>query len=88
MPPSNKKIVPSEKEKKIIAQNKQLKADYRAAFSTVAGQRVLDDLSKRCFVRQSTFKGDCNITIFNEGKRAVFLHIQTMSEKGKPKRRE
>lgn len=62
----------------------QLRADYRAAFSTASGIRVLEDLSKRCFVKTSTFKDfDTNSMINREGKRSVFLHIQTMCEKPK-----
>jgi hypothetical protein len=62
----------------------QLRADYRATFSTASGIRVLEDLSRRCFVRTTTFKDfDTNAMLNREGKRSVFLHIQTMMEKKK-----
>ena len=62
----------------------QLRADYRATFSTASGVRVLEDLLRRCFMKTTTFKDfDVNAMLNREGKRSVFLHIQTMMEKKK-----
>jgi len=76
------------KDQRVIKEREQLKGDYKATFSTASGKRVLDDLAKRCFVKTTTFREpDLNATIFNEGKRAVYLHLQTMIEEGSKKRR-
>lgn len=41
-----------------------------------AAQEVLKDLATFCFAQQSTFVvGQAQQTAFNEGKRAVWLHI-------------
>jgi hypothetical protein len=78
----------SQREEEALKRNQQLRADYRATFSSAAGVRVLEDLSKRCFLKYTTFKDfDVNTMVFNEGKRAVFLHIQTMMEKKKEMKR-
>lgn len=77
-----------EKEKKLVKDKEQIKSDYKATFGTASGIRVLEDLEKRCFVKTTTFREpDLNATIFNEGKRTVFLHIQTMIDENKKKRR-
>lgn len=74
----------SNRDEEVVKRAQQLKADYRATFSSAAGIRVLEDLSKRCFVRTTTFQDfDTNAMINREGKRSVFLHIQTMMEKKK-----
>jgi len=73
-----------EREVESTKRAQQLRADYRATFSTASGVRVLEDLSRRCFVRTSTFKDfDVNAMLDREGKRSVFLYIQTMMEKKK-----
>jgi len=78
----------SQRDEEVVKRSQQLKADYRAVFSSAAGVRVLEDLSRRCFVRTTTFQDfDTNAMVNREGKRSVFLHIQTMMEKKKgPKR--
>ena len=74
----------SQRDEEALKKSQQLRADYRATFSSAAGVRVLEDLSKRCFAKYTTFKDfDVNTMVFNEGKRAVFLHMQTMIEKKK-----
>lgn len=74
----------SQRDEEVVKRSQQLKADYRAVFSSAAGIRVLEDLSRRCFVRTTTFKDfDTNAMLDREGKRSVFLHIQTMMEKKK-----
>jgi len=74
----------SQRDVEVLKRGEQLRSDYRAAFSTAAGVRVLEDLSRRCFVKTTTFKDfDTNAMIDREGKRSVFLHIQTMMEKKK-----
>ena len=78
----------SQRDEEAIKRTQQLKADYRAVFSSAAGIRVLEDLSRRCFVKTTTFQDfDTNAMINREGKRTVFLHIQTMMEKKKDLKR-
>jgi len=72
----------SQRDEEAVKRAQQLKADYRAVFSSAAGIRVLKDLSRRCFVKTTTFADfDTNAMINREGKRSVFLHIETMMEK-------
>lgn len=58
----------------------QLKSDYETIFNLPAGKRVLKDilLSGKCEV-SSFVAGDQAYTAFNEGKRALALHIKQMS---------
>lgn len=58
----------------------KLKHLYRQTFvETDNGERVLEDLEKRCNVHSSSYvAGDANATAFEEGKRAVILHIHNM----------
>jgi len=79
----------AQREEEALKRNQQLRSDYRAIFSSAAGIRVLKDLSKRCFVKNTTFQDfDTNAMINREGKRSVFLHIQTMMEKRKDPERK
>jgi len=74
----------SQRDEEAVKRSQQLRADYRAVFSSAAGIRVLEDLSRRCFMKTTTFQDfDTNAMINREGKRSVFLHIQTMMEKKK-----
>jgi hypothetical protein len=62
---------------------KVLKQSYNSAFSSEAGQKVLEDLEKWCYIKTTTFPfntPDALLLAFNEGKRAVILHIKTMME--------
>jgi len=52
---------------------------YNEAFSTPAGQTVLEDLARSCFVYKTTFTpGDPHATAFNEGMRHVVTSIFDM----------
>ena len=58
---------------------KKLKVIYKDLFSDHAGKQVLDDLEARCNWRTLSYvAGDANATAFEEGKRAVILHIYNM----------
>jgi len=62
---------------------KALKQSYNSAFSSEAGRKVLEDLEKWCYIKTTTFPfntPDALLLAFNEGKRAVILHIKTMME--------
>ena len=57
----------------------QLKVMYKDTFEDNAGKKVLEDLKLRCNWRASSYvAGDANATAFEEGKRAVILHIYNM----------
>ena len=63
----------------LIKRREQIKADYKYIFSTDQGKRVFEDLRRRCFMDNTTFvTPDPYFIAFNEGKRAVMLHIKTM----------
>ncbi len=59
----------------------QLKDMYRQTFDTDSGVKVLKDLEARSNWRTSSYvAGDANATAFEEGKRAVILHIYNMMQ--------
>jgi hypothetical protein len=60
----------------------QLRTMYKDTFGDNAGKKVLSDLEIRCNWRASSYvAGDANATAFEEGKRAVILHIYNMMKK-------
>ncbi len=57
----------------------QLREMYRQTFESDSASKVLTDLEARCNWRSSSYvAGDANATAFEEGKRAVILHIYNM----------
>jgi|TARA_E500000318_G_scaffold520_2_gene707 hypothetical protein len=57
----------------------KLKHMYTETFNSEAGQKVLRDLEARSNWRALSYvAGDPNATAFEEGKRAVLLHIHNM----------
>ncbi len=58
----------------------KLKADYEAVFSSPAGQRVVKDILTSGYKEKSTYTGDINALLINEGKRMMALHIEFMSK--------
>ena len=64
-----------EKEKAV----KQLIADYKIVFGSEQGERVLEDLKRRCHFYVSTnVKGDSHESAFYEGQRAAVLWIENV----------
>jgi len=45
-------------------------------------QMILDDLANYCFEKVTTFQGDVNRMIANEGRREALLHIKQRIAKG------
>jgi len=43
---------------------------------------ILDDLANYCFEKVTTFQGDVNRMIANEGRREALLHIKQRIAKG------
>ena len=61
---------------------KQLTIDYKQTFGAESGEKVLEDLKKRCSFNTTTFvQGDSHDTAFREGQRAVVLFINNMLNK-------
>ena len=57
----------------------KLKDLYRQTFNTDSSAKVLADLEARCNYRALSYvAGDANATAFEEGKRAVILHIHNI----------
>jgi len=55
----------------------KLQKAYSDTFNTKEGKIVLEDIQKICFKNSSTINEMPNIMAFNEGHRAVLLHIET-----------
>jgi hypothetical protein len=49
--------------------------DYKGAFGTEQGQRVLHDLCKTCGLLITSFDENPHMMAFKEGQRNVVLHI-------------
>ena len=56
------------------------RTDYKKTFETEEGKRVLKDLEKVCMYRFTTFDKDSLTMAFQEGLRAVYLHITTIMD--------
>ena len=57
----------------------ELKNDYRITFNSEQGQRVLNDLEKRCHEFVTTFSKDSSHeTAFLEGQRSTLIFIKAM----------
>ena len=60
----------------------QLRDMYTQTFTSENGKKVFNDLANRCHWMTTTYvSGDANASAFEEGKRAVFLHINNMINK-------
>ena len=58
---------------------KELKEDYKITFNSEQGQRVLNDLEKRCHEFVTTFsKENSHETAFLEGQRSTLIFIKAM----------
>ena len=61
---------------------KQLTIDYKQTFGSECGQRVLEDLKKRCSFNTTThIKGDSHESAYLEGARSAVLFINNMLNK-------
>jgi hypothetical protein len=64
-----------------VKEVEQLREMYRQTFDSDSASKVLRDLEARCNWRSSSYvAGDANATAFEEGKRAVILHIYNMMQ--------
>jgi len=62
----------------------QLRNMYTEVFTSENGLKVLQDIANRCNANATTFvAGDVNASAFEEGKRAVYLHLTRMINKEK-----
>lgn len=48
-------------------------------FSSPSGKQVLEDLQAQAFFEDSTFSGDVNRMLINEGARLLFLRIRDLA---------
>lgn len=48
---------------------------YRQTFGCPTGAQVLMDLAQKTFAGKTTFVSDARVHAYNEGARAVWLHI-------------
>ena len=61
---------------------KNLVTDYKICFGSENGEKVLDDLKRRCNANVTTFvKGDSYESAYLEGHRSVYLFIKSMINK-------
>ena len=68
----------AEQKDKVARRGYRKVLDYQAVFNTPQGRAVLHDLMAAHNVLQSTFTGDANSTLVNEGERRVILRILTL----------
>ena len=54
------------------------RSNYKKVFESEEGLKVLKDLEKVCLYRSTTFDKDSHVMAFQEGLRAVYLHITTI----------
>ena len=61
---------------------KQLVINYKQVFTSESGEKVLEDLKKRCSYHTTThIKGDSHESAYLEGARSVVLFISNMLNK-------
>jgi hypothetical protein len=65
-------------DRKRIENLKQKQSDYKKVFNSEEGKRVLKDLQSIGFFSRSTINENSNKMAYNEGMRAILLHIETM----------
>ena len=51
---------------------------YQRIFKSEDGEKLLEDLEKRCNVESTSFSKDPYETAFREGQRSVILHIKNI----------
>jgi hypothetical protein len=57
----------------------ELKEDYKITFNSEQGQKVLNDLEKRCHEFVTTFsKDNSHETAFLEGQRSILIFLKAM----------
>lgn len=52
---------------------------YKQIFESEGGKKILTDLAEHCGMLRSSFNGDVNEFLLNEGRRNVFLYILSMT---------
>lgn len=62
----------------LLGQQKELQQAYSRVFEGKDGLLVKKDLERVCFKNFTTINESPYLTAFNEGQRAVLLHIETM----------
>lgn len=62
-------------DKELLKRKVALTMDYKRAFGSEQGKRVLRELMRTHHVMGNSFTGDVNDMIFREGERSVVLRI-------------
>ncbi|UCC74108.1 MAG: hypothetical protein JSV86_05995 [Gemmatimonadota bacterium] len=57
---------------------KRRKKDFEITFSSPQGKRVLGDLQRFCAASSTSFDGNPFTMARNEGRREVWLHVETV----------
>ena len=58
---------------------KEIELAYKQIFSSEAGEKVLEDLKKRCsFYNTTHIKGDSHESAFFEGQRSIMVFIKSI----------
>ena len=66
------------KDDRIQALIEYRRTQYQGTFESETGKFVLGDLFHLCHAGRSTYEGDKESILINEGKRQVWLHITSM----------
>lgn len=51
---------------------------YKQLADTDFGKLILEDLSRFCYAKGSTYSGNAHDMVFNEGKRNVYLYVNSI----------
>ncbi len=62
----------------VLGIDKQLWKDFLQTHNTETGQKALEYLKKKFFFYSSTYEGNKDETLVNEGSRRVLLTIETI----------
>lgn len=51
---------------------------FKQVFNSENGKLILEDLSRFCYAKGSTYSGNPHDMVFNEGKRNVYLYVNSI----------
>jgi len=65
-------------EKELVASITENQNVYHRVFDGEEGQKVLNDLKRRCFVEVTTYDPDPVKMAMNEGRRSIYVYITNL----------
>jgi len=65
-------------EKELVASITENQNVYHRVFDGEDGQKVLNDLKRRCFVEVTTYDPDPVKMAMNEGRRSIYVYITNL----------